>query len=827
MFEKTAALVISVFFISQHLIAAAATLDEENRQYYHAEKAFSEKLYDVAVEEFREFVAGYPDSEKRPRARLMLGQGLYHLKEFDKSIAVLEAAAADPLMDQHYWEVRYWLAECRLKKGQYDSAAELFRQVLDQKTGENLKPQAFYGIGLCYFGKDEYDSAIAAFDQIARDYPDTAHLMPALLQKSRCLLKQKRSGEAKKLLLTLLEQDVEVPYRSESFYLLGEAETYLQNYSEAAVYYGKSMSDTEPRRWYPEAEYGIGWCQLKMKKYDEAVAAFTELGEKYPEGPVVAETLRKTKLSLGKALFLKGDHEQARIILEEYTGQYKDAGIRAEAYFLLGEIYAAAKQNSEAVQAYDLALKMEPEDILRQKLCFQKGQVLYAEGEYQRSLEQFQISASMKSVDQKLSCRATARIGDACLKLDQYERGAESYRKLLEEYPNYEAIDSVIYRLGWCFYKMGDYEKAIATFETLPSKYPQSDLADDALYRIGAIEYRKGQYQQAIDLYKRIEVEYPATDLKDKLRYQLGVAYYNLGFYDMARGSFESVVRDYPASDVLARSAYEIGWCYYQLGQTDQAMKHFQRLVDEDAEFPYAPDIMFWMGEQYYNPGRYDEAQKFFERLAASYPKHNLADSALYWAGRSAYNKDAFDTALKLFSSLREKYSRSDFYIDAGYQIGKIYMERNDFATARETFLELNRRWPDSHRRDQIELEVGRCEIELGNLGEAFKIFSSLVEKAKTEIRARATLGLAECFLRENKPQLAIRKFMSVLWDFPDEREVIDEAVLEAAKIYEKMSNYSRAIKLYRMIVDRDLPSKEEALARIKAIKKRESFFGL
>ncbi len=328
MAKRTAVLAVFVFFLLTHLFAVAAVPKEQLRQYYHAEKAFSEGLYDMAVEELGEFIANYPDSKKTSRARLMLAQALYHLKKFDQSIAVLEAIMADPQLRSYHSEARYWLAECQLKKERHDLAAKLFSRVLDDKTGEHFQPQALYGIGLCYFGNDKYDSAIVVFDLIARDYPDTPHLMPAMLQKSRCMLRQKKYGEAKKLLLSLLEQNAEVPYRWESFYLLGEAETYLQNYSEALVYYQKSITDTEPQRWYPEAEYGVGWCRLKMNKHDEAISAFTEISEKYPENPTTAETLRKTKLSLGKALFSKGDYQQAQTILEEYTDRYKEAGVQ-------------------------------------------------------------------------------------------------------------------------------------------------------------------------------------------------------------------------------------------------------------------------------------------------------------------------------------------------------------------------------------------------------------------------------------------------------------------------------------------------------------------
>ena len=71
---------------------------------------------------------------------------------------------------------------------------------------------------------------------------------------------------------------------------------------------------------------------------------------------------------------------------------------------------------------------------------------------------------------------------------------------------------------------------------------------------------------------------------------------------------------------------------------------------------------------------------------------------------------------------------------------------------------------------------------------------------------------------------MAIQELMRVVWDFPNEQEVVDEALMAASGIYESQGEFSHAVKLYSMVVHRDLPSKKLAEKRMKALKTRTAF---
>jgi TolA-binding protein len=802
--------------------AAATEHEDVERKFYHARKNYEAGLYDLAADELKEFMIVARDKKLVRQSKLMLAESLYHLGDVEQAASMLARILADQSEESIHPQTLYWLGECRLIQGEPEIAAGLFSQVVEV-SGE-LAPTALNGLGRSYFAQKEYDQAIEVFDRITQDFPDTANVWMASLEKSRCLLKQEKQSDAKKLLLRLLDQDKDNPQRLRGLYLLGEADFFLGNFSESLEYYQMALADTEPKVWHPEARYSLGWCNLKMENYEKAIEAFDEVVREYSLNPGVFQTLRKSKMSLGKALFLQGDYDRARQTIEDYIKTYEEPGLRSEAWVLLGDIFSADGKYEQAIKALDGGLALEPGDEMVQQFIFRKGEVYYSMGEYQAAIDQFDTAASMENATPGLGLKASVRVGDAYIKLGLYGEGALAYNEIIENYPDYATIDSIIYRMGWCYYKMWSDEKAIETFSNLTQKYPQSNLADDALYRIGGVYYRRGDYDEAMEIYRRTEKEYPSTDLADKLRYQLAKSNYNLGFFELALGLFKDFSRNYPESELRERAAYEIGWCYYQLGRIEDAMKHFKSLITENSGSGFAPEIIFWMAEIHYGSGEYAEARELFSNLEVSYPQHHLADGALYWAGRSSLEIDQPDTAMVSFTKLRSEYPGSDFDVDSGLQLGKILYNKKEYSAAEKIFQKLNSDNPGNYLSREIELNIAGCKLERGGVTVALKIFSALSDDESIDIKARALIGKAMCYNRQNQSKKAVQELMRVAWDFPAEREIVDEALMAASGIYESEGEFSLAVKLYSMVVDRDLPSKPLAEMRVKALKKRSIF---
>ena len=71
----------------------------------------------------------------------------------------------------------------------------------------------------------------------------------------------------------------------------------------------------------PNAQYWIGECQYRMRRYRDALKSFYEVVSNYPLSPKSAAST----LKLGQTYTKLGDHETARLMFDRVVDQYPDS----------------------------------------------------------------------------------------------------------------------------------------------------------------------------------------------------------------------------------------------------------------------------------------------------------------------------------------------------------------------------------------------------------------------------------------------------------------------------------------------------------------------
>lgn len=115
-----------------------------------------------------------------------------------------EAPASAPAAIQDD-EKAYGAAVLDYNRGSYALAAESLELFLKtHKTSPRRSDAAFF-LGLSHFNQKTYDKAQAAFEQIVRDFPDSAQFLPAKLKRAQCMLRQGMKPAAVRALKELAE----------------------------------------------------------------------------------------------------------------------------------------------------------------------------------------------------------------------------------------------------------------------------------------------------------------------------------------------------------------------------------------------------------------------------------------------------------------------------------------------------------------------------------------------------------------------------------------------------------------------------------------------
>lgn len=190
-----------------------------------------------------------------------------------------------------------------------------------------------------------------------------------------------------------------------------------------------------PRSLEGDKDLDEGASLFKEEKYDEAIASFKRIIEKFP-------TNYEGYYNLGLSYMKKDDYDQAVAALEKATELNPDALV---AHFALGECYFAKEESEKATDCFSRAIALEPENPL-----------------------------------------AYYNLGIVYYKLDKNGKALASFEKAIELNPK---LASAYYQSALIEIKLGNFEKAIQLFEKFLEIEP--DAAEAAQVKTMIKELKK------------------------------------------------------------------------------------------------------------------------------------------------------------------------------------------------------------------------------------------------------------------------------------------------------------------------------------------------
>jgi outer membrane protein assembly factor BamD len=183
----------------------------------------------------------------------------------------------------------------------------------------------------------------------------------------------------------------------------------------------------------------------------------------------------------------------------------------------------------------------------------------------------------------------------------RYLEARESFRKIVERYPNSAWAPRARFLVGEAFYREAEFDKAIKEFETFLSFYPRHEVADLVQYRLAMayydqlkpIEQDQGLTAKALEQFKKLVKDYPdsryATDALAKIdicrgklaQKEVWVAgyYFNQGNPSAARQRLEFVLKEYPRTLVIPEAMYTLAEVNLAEGKKREATELLRRVA--------------------------------------------------------------------------------------------------------------------------------------------------------------------------------------------------------------------------------------------------------
>ena len=237
---------------------------------------------------------------------------------------------------------------------------------------------------------------------------------------------------------------------------------------------------------------------------------------------------------------------------EKYTddkGVWKASWIKGGTWYLDFEKVGYMPKNistelSELQKNPEIPTVLEKsEDVLMTesvKENFDKGYILYEEGNYIEAIEVFKKVIE----DYPDAFIVNMSIGDCYFNLEDYAKAEEFYLIVLENNPENHDVKLAI---GNCYSNQGDNDKALEWYQKIEIENIKDPVV---LYNIGTFFYNSSQVQDAVVYFKK------ALELKEDFLdviYQLGLAQLSLGNNPGALAEFEKYLKYDPDSERAAQ----------------------------------------------------------------------------------------------------------------------------------------------------------------------------------------------------------------------------------------------------------------------------------
>ena len=339
----------------------------------------------------------------------------------------------------------------------------------------------------------------------------------------------------------------------------------------------------------------------------------------------------------------------------------------------------------------------------------------------------------------------------------------------------------------------------------LPALSHADDVNEQAMaaYADAANFQTNGAIPLAIDAWQKYLKQYPNEPLVSKASHYLGVCYMQQAQpdYTAAANAFQLAVSD-PKSELREESLVNLGWCQFaaagdgearDAARLKAALDAFKTLIKEKPTSKYVDRALFYGGEAAYALGDGKEAVAFYDKLLGldASKESPLRCDALYARGIALEDMKRYDDAMASYRQLLEGCKDGDLAIDARIRLGDASIVQKKYADAIKWFGEvvaedtserpyallrqafamvqadkpadaaaiyerLLTEFPNSPYTSVATLASAQTIYRAGNLDEAAKRFSRVLQQSDKPSATEAAHWLATIALRKGKPDAAV-----------------------------------------------------------------------
>ena len=856
--DKSAAMQQYRLFVQEY----GSSQNAANAQYMVAECYFAAGDYEGALREYDK-VKGKKGLDDYLKASVLLRQGECHYNLGQYELAIKRF---DRLIDKYddtfmLAEGLYEIGLAYIVQGNWLKLNVAYRELLETRPGYAEKPQVKFALGLFAYQEQDYEKAIAYFEEVPSDR-GLYYLVRCLEDTGQYILAIQRYRQVlRKFPDSPLADDVAFSV-AEAFYRSGQNAVAVRSYRDfiedypdsrfvanarykmACVTFNEGRFDESLRQLeaiveaFPDemisgfAQYLIGDCFMSLDRRAEAIFAWTDAVRRFEGSRVASAAMHKIIYTYS----LEENHGQAIVLAKEFLREYPGDSLAPRVRVLLGYSHFQLEEYKEAIMAFQNVADKNINTDVAERALFLSTLAYTRLGQQDRLITNYNyIASKLLPTPSHWRARTYHYLGEAYYQQGLYRQSEGMYRLVLTGYPRSDVAAASLQGLvaslsrsgddelalkeqekflmalanadsdkgtnslavGSIYFNQRKYEDALKQFSDFLAKHPDDPAAVTALANQGDCYYRLQYYDQAIASWGALLSRFPADPAAQEALYRIADTQFGLGKFQDATAAYNRLQTQFPNGVHHADAGFGIANCAYNTGQDDLAIETFGRFIQNNPDDARVEDAELGIQSCYYRSGR------DMEEYLATNPDSPLA-ADIYWnKGQDAFGAGDFQTAAKAFERVTLDYPDSESGPGALFYLAESYYRAESMGPALAGYRNFTTTHPNHDLAELAYLRLATVLFKQEEFPKAALGYERLIDNfPEGQYAALSAYNAAVCYQEIEDWHAAIGGYVRFIVDYP-EHDNAKGLWLQVASLYQdELGDYRQAVEAYGHALD-------------------------
>ena len=744
-----------------------AQTSKENADFKLAVNLYNDGLFDLAAEQLKQFINGFPGTPNGIEAKFYLGLTQMKLKQFDDARLTFQTFALTYQDNPKAPDAWMHVGECYVALRDYKEAALAFERVKVFHPRSNLAPEALINASTYFKRADQPEDARRVLRIVLQEYANSNAALSARTLLGQMYFEEGNLAQAQNELKRVIEGDPSPDAKAQALLILGNIYRAMGELPQAQSTYQDIIKGYKNSTAAQGAYLNLGKVLSGAGKFPEAIENFKKvLAEKNQPDSI---TIFEANNGIGDCYVEAGDVSNA---LTYYDRAAAHAPSPEETFATTWKIATAAahgKTWSKSNDACKRILKSDAPEDLKKKASIRLALNAEARKDYEQAvqylssyIDQFAADSFADEVAFRMANLTQNELHDA-------RKASSMYEQFITRYSHSPYIDDAYAGAARCYEDLKEFDRAAQLYQELLDKFPSSDLRQPAEDRIRTIETFEAKEKDA-GVEKLALLLGDVVSDKDKigLSYRLGEIYFNdLKNYAAAVAQFTNAINsgmnDNRFVDALycrARSLEFLSWKDKKyVPQAIESYQTFLKSYPDDPRSQQAALSIFML-----NASSLQAAYTAYDATLSLFPKFQRKDTLLERIGELQEQADSTQAALSTYGSLMRGFSNSPTIPEVAFRRIPLLLSLGLTDSALHESASYLTAFPNGPHSADVAARLADLLVKNGNVAQASEYYRQLIEDFYYTSAAKdAQFKLADTYTASGKYNEAIEAYSDLL----------------------------------------------------------------